>query len=479
MNKLQTSKYLQTIKRKNDYAVYHSLFGNLSLLDAEGYKLLQSFNRPLTSSEVISTIPKYDPVLLIHYINNLLSKGFLTIEGADEYALIEKDYQYRKKNLHNGYLLRALQLVMTNKCNFNCDYCFVKTMYNSEERSILQYRATNMNMSFETAKTAIEKLIKISLKNGNQELYVEFFGGEPLLNWEVIKQVLNTFKDGKTCDVTFQYSITTNGSIITAKMAEVFKKYGVTVTVSVDSFALNEKSQSSCAKGNGRVEQGLKILKEKENWVTFNSVISKETLDKFDECILIEKAQHYNVAMIGLILDLDLAFYKSTANIETALQKLWKTYRLGQQEGIAVVGYWHQIFQQIIGKQATRLSSGYKTCPAAGCKLSIEPEGHVFICKCCSTRIGHINDMEKILHSPLYKTYALQAYRNAPECAGCEIEGFCSGVCMGTLEKRFNRIDTIENNICTIYKKITRKLIENINVHEAVTLPLAQSGKKQ
>lgn len=479
MDKLRVSKYLKTVNRNKDYAVYHSLFGNLSLLDSDGYDLLRSFDVPRSSSEVIRIFSCYAPLLLIQYINNLLARGFLTIDGFDEYAMIEEDYRRRRMNLHSGYLIRALQLVMTNRCNLSCDYCFVKTIYNSEERSSLQCSSRNTTMSFETAKTAIEKMLEVMRKNGNKELYIEFFGGEPLLNWRVISRIMDTFKNGCDGDVAIKYSVTTNGLLLTSEMAKIFKKYNATVTVSIDSFDLNGRARPSCGKGSRHVMDGLRILKEYDNWVTVNSVISGKTVNSFDGRILIEKVKHYNVAMIGLILDLNLTFYESADNRDTALRKLWETYILGQREGIPVVGYWHQIFQQIAGKQPTSHFSGYKTCPAAGCKLSVEPEGHVFICKCCSSRIGHVSDIEMVLHSPQYETYALKAYRNAPQCAGCEIEGFCSGVCMGALEKKYNTIDTIENNSCDIYKRITRKLIENIGAHDVVTLPLTQSRKGQ
>ena len=129
MNKLRTSKYLQVIPREKDYAVYHSLFGNLCLLDSYGYNLLREFDKACSSNEVLKSSSKHDSILLINFINALLSKGFLTLDGFDEYALIEEDYQRCKKHFHSGYLIRALQLVMTNNCNRSCDYCFVKTMY--------------------------------------------------------------------------------------------------------------------------------------------------------------------------------------------------------------------------------------------------------------------------------------------------------------------------------------------------------------
>ncbi len=157
-------------------------------------------------------------------------------------------------------------------------------------------------------------------------------------------------------------------------MAETLKNYGVTVTVSFDAPNKIERSIIKKEKGGERVKRNLEILKKNGNWVTFNSVISKETLDDHDVKALVDIAKYYNIAMIGLILDLDLKFYENEANKEKVLKELWSTYQYGQSQGIPIVGYWHQIFNQIISKQPINLLSGYKTCPATGCKLSVEPE---------------------------------------------------------------------------------------------------------
>jgi uncharacterized protein len=335
-----------------------------------------------------------------------------------------------------------------------------------------------MKMSFSIAKQAISSLLDLLERNGNRYLNIEFFGGEPLLNWPVIEFILETFKNGGKNGVRIVYSITTNGYLITDRMAQLFKKYGVTVTVSFDSLHKIDRSTIKNEKGGERVKQNLEILKKNGNYVTFNSVLSKETLSKYDSRALVDVAKCYNIAMIGLILDLNLEFYENEANKEKILEELWSTYQYGQSQGIPIVGYWHQIFNQIIGKQPIVILSGYKTCPATGCKLSVEPEGHVFICKCCSGYIGHIDNLGDIICSPQYEEYAMRAYRNSPECNGCEIEGFCSGVCMGSLEKKYHKLDVIEKSSCNVFKGITKKLIQNVSSKEVDINYLSELSKE-
>lgn len=469
MERIKTSKYIQIVRRTNDYAVYHSLFGQLCFIDQDGIDFLTSFHVPKTVDEVIQSNNHYNPSDIESYIHELKARCFLVPDILDEYKIIENDSEERKNHLKSGYLVRALQLIVTNACNFRCKYCIIDDAYNSKERSEFQHSASNQQMSFEVARMSVETLIKLLRKNGNEYLNIEFFGGEPLMNWPVIESVLETFKNGED-DIGILYSITTNGSLITERMAEVFRKYGVTVVISFDS---PNNTERICADGRNCTElikRSLEILKKNENYVTFNSVISKETINDFDGRSLVDFAKYFNVRMIGLILDLDLDFYRDNANKERVLEILWDTYTYAETQQMPIVGYWHQVFNQIIGRQPINLLSGYKTCPATGCKLSVEPAGHMFICKCCSGYLGTIQTMGEVLSSDMYEEYAMRAYRNAPGCEGCEIEGFCSGVCMGSLEKKYGSLHVIEGSSCDIFRRITKRLIQNLDGTEADVL---------
>lgn len=464
MERLALSKYIQIVKRDTDFAVYHSLFGQLCFIDQDGIDFLKFFQTPRTISDIVLFYNQYSISEIHDYINKLRVRCFLVSDLVDEYTIIKNDIKERQNRLKSGYLVRALQLVTSNKCNFRCQYCIIDDAYNSKERSEFQHSPSNQQMSVEVASLSINNTIQLLRKNKNEYLNIEFFGGEPLMNWPVIESVLETFKNGK--DIKILYSITTNGSLITEKMAETFKKYGVTVVISFDS---PKNTQRMCADGKNSIElikRSLEILKRNKNCVTFNSVISNETIDDFDGKKLVDFAHLYNIRMIGLILDLDLDFYKSDIKKEQLLDILWETYTYGKKQKMPIVGYWHQIFNQIMGRQAINIFSGYKTCPATGCKLSVEPAGHIFICKCCSGYLGHVSNFQEVLSSEKYNQYAMKAYRNAPGCEGCEIENFCSGVCMGSLEKKYGSLQVIEESSCNIFKRITKKLIQNLDENE-------------
>ncbi|HEX8089099.1 MAG TPA: radical SAM protein [Blastocatellia bacterium] len=463
------SRFLRFIPRSDGWAVYHSLFGNLSLIDDKGKKFIEAFSDSATIEQASRAMRGYPRSTLRSYANNLISQGYLVPSGCDDYSIIEEDQVLRKGHLHTGYLVRALQLVTINSCNYKCKYCFMDMQ--ADERSDSREIGSAEPMSIEVAEASMQQTIDLLNSNGNDSLYIEFFGGEPLMNVPVIRHVLTKF--GNYYDgVNIFYSITTNGALITREVAELFKTYNVTVTISIDIPVKVTGLPIVMAKSGDRIRDCLATLRDCGCVVTFNSVIAKETIRNIDGRKLIDFAKQYNVGVVGLILDLDLAFYRSAENREMALNILLDSHRYGRQVGVRVVGYWHQIFSQIIGQQPINLRSGYKTCPATGAKLSVEPDGSMFTCKCTSNGMGHVSNLHQILSSDTYADYAMRAYRHAPGCEGCEIEGFCSGVCMGSYENEFQKKDMIETGACDIFRRITRDLILDLPAEEMPRLKL-------
>lgn len=461
---IRKSKYIKILEREDSkYVVYHSLLGNACLMDKYALDLLDYFEIPNDEETLYNKIRKNVKEEEVKaFINELEQRMFLVDNDLEERRYLEEDKEYRRRNCSSGYLSRVLQLITSNTCNFRCKYCFEKSMYKNPTRLKHQNDEKNMYMSFDVAKKAMDEMLMTLKKNGNKTLTVEFFGGEPLTNWLVIKQVLEFYGNGND-ECRIVYSITTNGSLITEEMAQMFKKYNVTVTISFDSPQSTERVRLDGKSALEILIPKLKLLAAYNNWVTFNSVLSKETIASFDEIGLVDFAKENNVSMIGLILDLDLKFYESEINKEEVLYKIFETYKYAKSNQIEVVGYWHQIFNQIVGKQGIIFQTGYKTCPATGCKISVEPRGYVYICKCCSEYLGEINKFEDVLKSDMFKEYSMRAYTNSEECVGCEIEGFCSGVCMGGLEKKYEKLYGIEQSSCDVFKEITRKLLRDVD----------------
>ena len=214
MKKLKTSKYLQTVRRSDGFAVFHSLFGRLCHIDSKTMKLLNSFRQPVSIGNIITEYTDSNAKELTALVKELNARSFLVHMDSDEYGVVQRDMRYRELCLPSGYLVRALQLIISNRCNFGCKFCFFKD-HTSASRLDLVGRESNMQMSPDMARMAIENVLNVQRKHGQKSVTVEFFGGEPLMNWPTIKYVLETFgRNGRKDFPRINFSITTNGKAL-------------------------------------------------------------------------------------------------------------------------------------------------------------------------------------------------------------------------------------------------------------------------
>jgi len=107
-------------------------------------------------------------------------------------------------------VVKALCLHVAHTCNLNCEYCFASQGKFHGDRAL---------MSFEVGKQAIDFLIANSSNRHNLE--VDFFGGEPLMNWDVVKQIVAYAREEeKKHNKNFRFTLTTNGILINDEVME-------------------------------------------------------------------------------------------------------------------------------------------------------------------------------------------------------------------------------------------------------------------
>ena len=123
-----------------------------------------------------------------------------------------------------GGVVKALCLHVAHTCNLNCSYCFASQGRFHGERAI---------MSFETGKRAIDFLVENSGTRRNLE--VDFFGGEPLLNWDVVKQTVEYARSiEKEKGKNFRFTLTTNGMLVDDEVIEYSNREMHNVVLSLD-----------------------------------------------------------------------------------------------------------------------------------------------------------------------------------------------------------------------------------------------------
>jgi len=121
-------------------------------------------------------------------------------------------------------VVKALCLHIAHTCNLNCSYCFASQGNYHGDRGV---------MSFEVGKRALDFLVENSGTRRNLE--VDFFGGEPLMNFEVVKQLVEyARKIEKDAGKNFRFTLTTNGVLVDDDVIEFANKEMSNVVLSLD-----------------------------------------------------------------------------------------------------------------------------------------------------------------------------------------------------------------------------------------------------
>ena len=136
----------------------------------------------------------------------------------DTYENLAFDYK------NNSKVIKALCLHVAHTCNLSCSYCFA---------SQGKYHGDRALMSFEVGKQALDFLIANSGTRTNLE--VDFFGGEPLMNWDVVKDLVAYARSQeKVHNKKFRFTLTTNGVNIDDDVIEFANKEMHNVVLSLD-----------------------------------------------------------------------------------------------------------------------------------------------------------------------------------------------------------------------------------------------------
>ena len=156
-----------------------------------------------------------------------------TAEAVDEILLLAQEGQLYTEDIYENYIdsfknretvVKALCLHIAHDCNLACRYCF------AEEG---EYHGRRAIMSYDIGKKALDFLVANSGNRTNLE--VDFFGGEPLMNWEVVKQLVAY---GRSLEEEhhkkFRFTITTNGVLLNDEILEFVNKEMGNMVLSID-----------------------------------------------------------------------------------------------------------------------------------------------------------------------------------------------------------------------------------------------------
>ena len=199
--------------------------GSIHVVDEVAYDIIALFEGQTEDEIIAAMLKKYaghedvteqDLRDCISDVAELKQSGKLFTPDVFE----DLAYDFKQRST----VVKALCLHVAHTCNLNCSYCFASQGKYHGERAL---------MSFETGKRALDFLIENSGTRTNLE--VDFFGGEPLMNWDVVKQLVAYARTQEPIHhKKFRFTLTTNGVLIDDDVIDFANKEMSNVVLSLD-----------------------------------------------------------------------------------------------------------------------------------------------------------------------------------------------------------------------------------------------------
>ena len=316
------------------------------------------------------------------------------------------------------YLERRLDkitLQVTQQCNFRCSYCVYSENLNHMQRS-----HSNRKMDFSVARKAIDFLREHAIDSPN--INIGFYGGEPLLNFDLVRQVIeyskNTFY-GK--ELTF--NLTTNGSLLEDDVVDYMVENKVSLMISLDGPKSIHDRNRKLGNGEGTydlVMARIQRIRDRypEYWENIQYSMVMDPMNDFAEITKICKneiivPQNLVASLVDRNFDEEEAeaseeyIENSEYSLFLAYLAYWKRYPKEKVATLSMiqVGMIMEklyIVDGMVGLRETDIPSG--PCIPGAMRTFVDVDGQIFPCERVSEqseamRIGHIDsgfEMEKV-----------------------------------------------------------------------------------
>ncbi len=370
-------------------------------------------------------------------IDELKSLGYLFKEA--------QDFKYSGKRTD----IKALCLHICHDCNLKCKYCFA---------SEGTYNTARDYMSREVARGAIDFLIANS---GNRKsLEVDFFGGEPLLNLDVVKDCVEYARSkAKDAGKEFSFTMTTNCLLLDDETCEYLDKEMDNVVLSIDGRReVHDKTRiTSC--GGGSYDQAIegaklmrKIREDRRYYV--RGTFTHENLDFTEDVRSLSDNGFDQISVEPVVLPDDHSLALKSEDYPTIIKeydKLANLYlsRWGTEKAF---NFFHFMLDLKHGPCLNKRLTG---CGAGAEYLAISPTGDIYPCHqfVGETDYKMGNVLEGTLNRDIQNVFAGIDVTIKPECQNCFAKYYCSGGCIAASHHYMGDLKKPYDKSCALMKK--------------------------
>lgn len=404
------------------------------MLDYYGEKNLQEIKNILKSTYGEKAVED-----VYNEIDNLVKEGLLFSEDVDI-----SNFKYNEENV-----VKAMCLHIAHDCNLKCNYCFASQGNFKGEKAL---------MTSEVGKQAIEYLAKNSGSRRNLE--VDFFGGEPLMNFELVKELVDYGRSlEEKYNKNFRFTITTNGVLLDDEKIDYINENMDNVVLSLDGRKEVNDNMRRTVSNEGSYDiivPKFKKLVEKRGdkdyyirgtFTSKNTDFSKDALDFYNNGF-----KKISVEPVVTSEEMDYALR------EEHLQTVLNEYEEFSKEYINIKKkdkdfyFFHFMIDLEQGPCIIKRAVG---CGAGSEYMAITPQGDIYPCHqfVGEEKFNMGNVFEGVHNTELRDTFKKANVYNKEECRVCWARFYCSGGCHANSYYAHNDLNKAYKLGCEMEKK--------------------------
>ena len=446
-NVFRLSRWVFVYSKGDVIALYHSLNVKVMFV-SNAYAWAVSKLRCGTTELNLVKQSSEDAGEIQGLIKELDREGYVvSVDDNDDIVFEKKRTQHL---LQPG--LETLYLLLTDDCNLRCTYCFILDGVPKGHRHRV--------MDEETAKKAVD-IYFLNIRNNppqyrNTRKVINFYGGEPLLNFSVLKRVIEYVEDKYREEIAelgdlFLFSLITNGTLITEEVAEyVASKQNIAVTVSLDGFSEVNDMRRMHKSGRGSYEEaenGLRELKRAGcHTVSLSCTIDRHNMDRLDDLLELRKEYQFVSVNLNPLLDTESRIVDSDY-LSIVNTKDFEYFEKAREQGV----YEERMMRKVKPFLSGRIHA--YDCQATGHQLVCSPDGRLGVCQ---EGVGSDHfffssvDSDFSFHeNKTILEWNSRSPLNMPQCKNCEAIGICGGGCAYGAELRNGSIWSLDDRFCS------------------------------
>ncbi len=321
--------------------------------------------------------------------------------------------------------IKALCLHICHDCNLKCQYCFAdEGTYHTRNRA---------HMSYEVGKNAIDFLVQHSGKRHNLE--VDFFGGEPLMNFDVVKQIVEYARSiedkvGKK----FSFTMTTNCILLSDDKIEWLNKEMNNIVLSIDGRKEIHDEVRRTISGKSAfdviIKNALKLRKVRGDKTYYvRGTYTAKNLDFAKDVEYLNDIGFDQISMEPVVTNIE-----GLKITEEMLPRILKEYEKLAEIYIdrRKTDKWFNFFHFMIDIESGPCVVKRLTGCGAGCEyLAVTPTGDIFPCHQFAENKDYYmgNVFDKEINMDISKEFAKNIVTQKPACDKCPAKYYCSGGC--------------------------------------------------